>query len=129
VTREEVERYSPRHADVINLETRQFETVPMSELIERYGAEYPMIRRIVSTMDESGAMRVPPFGWDPKRARYFVTFEGLMRDTRFLARMRALLRVLSERLDMPVDIEFASDGERFYLLQCRPQSATASEGG
>jgi pyruvate, water dikinase len=23
---------------------------------------------------------------------------------------------------MPVDLEFASDGQHFYLLQCRPQS-------
>jgi predicted nucleotidyltransferase len=127
VTREEIERYSPRQADVINLETRQFDTVPVNELIARYGAEYPMIRRIVSTMDESGTLRVPPFGWNPERARSFVTFEGLMRDTQFVARMSTLLRVLSDRLDMPVDIEFASDGERFYLLQCRPQSSVAAE--
>jgi predicted nucleotidyltransferase len=127
VTREEIERYSPRKADVINLETGRFETIAVSDLIANYGSEYPMIRRVVSTMDESGVLRVPPFGWNPQRARAFVTFEGLIRDTPFVAKMRGLLRVLSERLEMPVDIEFASDGERFYLLQCRPQSSVAAE--
>lgn len=127
VTREEIERYSPKKIDVINLETRQFETVLVSDLIAQHGDEYPMVRRIISVMDESGVLRMPPFGWNPKRAVTVVTFEGLVRDTRFIAKMRALLRVLSDKLEMPVDIEFASDGERFYLLQCRPQSSAAAE--
>ena len=33
----------------------------------------------------------------------------------------SFLLVLQEGLDTPVDIEFASDGLTFYLLQCRPQ--------
>ena len=51
------------------------------------------------------------------------TFEGLAAGTPFLAQMRALLRVLREKIGGPVDIEFAHDGTDFYLLQCRPQSA------
>lgn len=127
VTREEIERYSPRKIDLINLETSQFETMLVSDLLAEAGEDYPMIRRIVSVMDESGVLRVPPFGWDPAQAVAFVTFDGLVRDTRFIARMRALLRVLSAKLEMPVDIEFACDGEKFYLLQCRPQSSAAAE--
>jgi hypothetical protein len=42
-----------------------------------------------------------------------------------MAKMRALLRVLKEKLDYPVDLEFACDGASFYLLQCRPQSSSA----
>ncbi len=52
------------------------------------------------------------------------TFEGLFAETPFVARMRALLQVLREKLKTPVDIEFASDGRNVYLLQCRPQGAT-----
>lgn len=127
VTRQEIERYSPKKIDVINLQTRQFETVMASELIAQFGDEYPIVRKIVSVMDESGVLRPAPFGWNPERALAVVTFEGLTRDTRFLARMRALLRILSDKLEMPVDIEFAGDGEKFYLLQCRPQSSSAAE--
>jgi len=53
-----------------------------------------------------------------------VTFEGLASETPFLNQMRVLLKVLRETLGLPVDIEFASDGEDLYLLQCRPQSYT-----
>jgi predicted nucleotidyltransferase len=35
---------------------------------------------------------------------------------------RLLLQTLEKQLKMPVDIEFASDGQDFYLLQCRPQT-------
>jgi hypothetical protein len=51
-----------------------------------------------------------------------VTFEGLIANTTFMARMRALLGLLREKMGVPVDVEFASDGHGFYLLQCRPQS-------
>jgi len=33
-----------------------------------------------------------------------------------------MLKILSDKLNTPVDIEFACDGESLYLLQCRPQS-------
>ena len=51
-----------------------------------------------------------------------VTFEGLITDTRFIPQLRSVLQLLEEKLKTPVDIEFASDGKDFYLLQCRPQS-------
>ncbi len=51
-----------------------------------------------------------------------MTFAGLLETTPFLARMRALLRLLREKTRGPVDIEFASDGKDLFLLQCRPQS-------
>src|SRR5205807_215406 len=50
------------------------------------------------------------------------TFEGLIRRTPFVTRIRELLQLLQNRLGAPVDIEFAYDGKDFYLLQCRPQS-------
>ena len=51
-----------------------------------------------------------------------VTFDGLINKTPFVKQMRTILQVLEEELGQPVDIEFASDGRDFYLLQCRPQS-------
>jgi hypothetical protein len=83
------------------------------------------VRQIVSVLDDGGMLRPVPFGWDPAAVLPIVTFDGLTRDTPFLARMRALLRVLRERMETPVDIEFASDGRDFYLLQCRAQSFVA----
>jgi len=39
--------------------------------------------------------------------------------------MQAILQLLREKLDSPVDVEFAFDGTDLYLLQCRSQSHTA----
>ena len=125
VTPDEIERYAPRKIDLINLESGQFETVLISDLLREHAFRFPAVRQIVSVRDESGVHRPAAFGWDPIATPPVVTFEGLLRDTPFLAQMRALLRVLRERLGTAVDIEFACDGQDFYLLQCRPQSSSA----
>jgi pyruvate,water dikinase len=61
---------------------------------------------------------------DFSRDEVVVTFEGLTTDTPTIARLRALLQLLREKMKTPVDIEFASDGRDLYLLQCRPQGET-----
>ena len=122
VTPDEVVRYSPTKLDVVNLESGRFETVALRDLLEECGAEIPGVGSLVSLSDESGIHRPVLIDWPSDGGRLVVTFEGLISSTPFLARMRALLRLLREKTGGPVDIEFASDGKDFYLLQCRPQS-------
>jgi hypothetical protein len=122
VTADEVVRYAPKKMDVINLEAGQFETVDVADLVRTYGRDFPNLSQIVSIYDEDGIRRPVGIGWDPARDTVVVTFEGLMAATPFVARMHALLKLLRETMGGPVDIEFASDGRDFYLLQCRPQS-------
>lgn len=121
VTTEEMVRYAPKQVDLINLETNAFETITVEQLLRECGNELPQVKRIVSIL-EDGRVR-PPRGlavdWEAEDA--LVTFEGLADDSPFVAQVATLLEVLSARLG-PVDIEFASDGEHFYLLQCRPQN-------
>jgi hypothetical protein len=124
VTPDEIARYSPRRVDVINLETRQFETVAIDDLLRAHGRDFPQARLVLSLADDGGHYRPAPFDWDPARSRPVVTFEGLLTQTPFLPTVQALLQLLRERLGGPVDVEFASDGREFYLLQCRPQSFT-----
>jgi hypothetical protein len=122
-TPDEARRYSPKKADVINLETGAFETVDLHELLERYGEEMPLVRPMISIADHDHLRR--PVGLvDLTRDGVVFTFEGMFAETPFVARMRALLQVLREKLRTPVDIEFASDGKNVYLLQCRPQGET-----
>jgi pyruvate, water dikinase len=120
----EIERYAPRQIDVINLETRQFETIPLAGLLREYGRDYPMARHVLSLF-EGGIQRSVAPGWDPADNPPVVTFEGLFRNTPFLSRMRALMALLRDRLDMPIDIEFACDGQDLFLVQCRAQSFVA----
>ncbi len=122
-TPEEALRYSPKKADVINLETGVFETVDMRELLERHGEEFPLVRQMISIADHDHLRR--PVGLvDFSKDAVVLSFEGLISDSPFMTRMRTLLQVLREKLKSPVDIEFASDGRHVYLLQCRPQGAT-----
>ena len=59
---------------------------------------------------------------DLSKEDFVITFDGLFTDTDFMKKTYTILKTLEQSLDTPVDIEFASDGEDFYLLQCRPQS-------
>lgn len=120
-TAEEVARYSPRRIDVINLRTNSFETLDVSDLLRRHGNEYPLIRRIVSVLEDGRIRRPTGLSLDFDEREHVVTFEGLIADTPFVAQIRTLLEVLQAGLGVPVDIEFASDGRDLYLLQCRAQ--------
>lgn len=124
VTPDEVVRYSPRWVDVINLKTSSFETLEFNELVRKCGGEYPGIRQIVSLVEEKRIRK--PTGLEPDfdKDDLVVTFEGVITDTPFVKRMEAIVDLLREKLDGPVDVEFAFDGTDLYLLQCRAQSHT-----
>ncbi len=121
VTPEDIVRYSPRRMDVIDLETRRFETVEIEDIVREYGSQFPGIRNIVS-VEEDGAIRRPGLlDFSDGKSRFVATFDGLVKNTPFIPQMKALLRLLREKTGGPVDIEFASNGEDLFLLQCRPQ--------
>lgn len=122
VTPDEVLRYSPKKIDVINLETRKFETVEINKLLKEFGSEYPLANQLVSTLTPDGIRPAGNLGIDFNREQPVVTFEGLFSHTPFLKQVHTILNILQEALDYPVDIEFAHDGTNFYLLQCRAQS-------
>jgi pyruvate,water dikinase len=122
VTPDEILRYAPRKIDVINIEMQRFETIDAADLFREYGRQYPALDLIAAVYDSEGIHRPVGFGWDPAESHTVVTFDGLIGSTPFMARMKALLKLLRERIGSPVDIEFASDGKDLYLLQCRPQS-------
>jgi len=124
ISLEETIRYSPQKVDVINLETNSFETKKINELLHEFGDEYPGLNNILSQID--GTMLRQPVGlnFDFQRHEYAVSFSGLLNNSKFLKKMDTILKVLQLRMGTPVDIEFAADGEDFYLLQCRPQSYT-----
>ncbi len=116
-------RYSPKKIDVINLETGSFETIDLRSFLRVHGERMPIVRQLLSVVEHD---RVRPVAGliDFEHDELIVNFEGLISGTPFVARMAALLRVLRERLETAVDVEFACDGEQVYLLQCRPQGAT-----
>jgi len=122
VTADEVVRYAPKKVDVINLKTNSFETVEVKELLRSCGEYLPAVDKLVSVYD--GQYLRKPVGrtLDFAKDDLVVTFEGLVSETSFIPQIRLVMQILEEKLQSPVDIEFASDGLHLYLLQCRPQS-------
>jgi len=119
---EEISYYSPRKADVINLKNNTFETVDILPLLREHGQDIIGIERVVSVKTEDYISPVSTFVTDFGKDHLIVTFDGLINDKSFIEKVEAILTTLQEKLGTPVDIEFASDGKDFYLLQCRPQS-------
>ena len=124
-TADEVVRYSPRMVDLIDLDSNSFATVEVRQLLRECGNALPAARRCLSLVEDDRLRAPSAAGVDYTRVDAAFTFDGLARETPFLARVETILRVLRQKLGTPVDIEFASDGNDFYLLQCRPQSASA----
>ncbi|MDY0355125.1 MAG: PEP/pyruvate-binding domain-containing protein [Sedimentisphaerales bacterium] len=122
-TPDEVKRYSPKQADVINLETNTFESVDINSFLREYGSLVPDIQDLVSVCRDGYLGRTSVIDMDFERDDLVVTFEGLAGNSVFIKTIDKMLQVLKDKLQTPVDIEFAFDGEHFYLLQCRSQSS------
>ena len=126
-TPDEIVRYSPAKIDVIDLEKSGFATASFGDVLRNSGKDYPAVRRLVSRYEDGRLIRPLGLGASFTEGTWVVTFDGLMAETPFVQQMRALLELLQEKLHTPVDIEFASDGEHLYLLQCRPQGYSPAE--
>jgi len=122
VSMDEIVRYSPKMMDVINLENGTFESVEIHSLLKQFGRQYPEIKKLVSIITQNSVHEPLGFSIDFEKENTIISFEGLFRNTPFLKQVRALLSLLQEHFNHPVDIEFACDGKDFYLLQCRSQS-------
>ncbi|MEA1959922.1 MAG: PEP/pyruvate-binding domain-containing protein [Bacillota bacterium] len=123
---EEIKSYAPKKIDVINLDNNRFETVEISKILKEFGHLISNAHQIVSVYQQDYVKKPFAFDIDFENDDLMVTFDGLITDTPFVKQVHLIMNILQEKLGTPVDIEFASDGENFYLLQCRPQSFAVS---
>ncbi|HEQ78668.1 MAG TPA: pyruvate, phosphate dikinase [Euryarchaeota archaeon] len=123
VTAEEKYQYSQRFMDVINLKEGIIETVPVSKIIKEHGGKIDNLHLLIS-VSKDGILTNPTL-LDWENDEMVLTFDGLFSKTDFLAKVNRILSLLKEKMDTPVDIEFAFDGESLYILQCRPQTRTS----
>lgn len=115
-------RYSQNFIDVINLETNKFETISFKKLIKETKNDLPAIENIVSVINNNTLLKPVGHIIDIAAEDLVITFAKLIENTKFIEQMNAMLFELSKAYKGPVDIEFASDGKKLFLLQCRPQS-------
>jgi hypothetical protein len=60
-------------------------------------------------------------------ASLVVTFDRLLARGEFPERAHRILRMLEAAYETPVDVEFAADGEKLHVVQCRPLGAETAQ--
>ncbi|HBZ54903.1 MAG TPA: hypothetical protein DEO88_05820 [Syntrophobacteraceae bacterium] len=117
VTPEQIQKYSQKLVDALNLESAQVESRSYREILEQIPQKD--VHLAVSVLRE-GHLGAPPFPAYPMDlAQTCLTFDNFLSKTPFASLMRKILKRLEEAYRHPVDVEFAWDGGKLYLLQCR----------
>ncbi|MGD8439477.1 MAG: PEP/pyruvate-binding domain-containing protein [Holophagae bacterium] len=122
---DEVYRYSQGEIDVIDLTEGQFDSIPIEQFLRRVGRKLPHMNRIFSIYRHGQLLPMVGIMAQVEPSELVVTFEGLVRSD-FPASLKTMLDLLEEGLGEPVDVEFAHDGDGFFMLQCRALSLGSS---
>ncbi|MCZ6806725.1 MAG: pyruvate, phosphate dikinase [Deltaproteobacteria bacterium] len=123
----EILRCAQRTVDVMDLKRNRLRSIRLPELLAS-GRDLPMLDKIVSVARDDELYMPPTQRVDADPAALCITFDKLLRATPFVERVREMLARLENVYGVPVDLEFATDGEKFYVLQCRTQSQAADCG-
>jgi pyruvate, water dikinase len=123
VSYDEMVKYSPKKIDVINLNTNSFETINVHDLLKEYGNDYPDVSNVFSIYHDGHPLNKFNIDYKESYRDSLVTFDGLIGKTDFIKNIQTIISTLKKSLSYPIDIEFASDGDHLYLLQCRTQSS------
>ena len=126
-TIDEKRRYSPQVMDVIDVENSRFSSISITGLLQSYGNKIPHLSNLLSVLKDDFVSDFNKYTVNLKTDETVVTFDGLIKKTPFIEQVKQMLSLLKEQLGYPVDIEFASDGQNLYLLQCRPQSRSKND--
>lgn len=115
-------KYSQHKMDVIGLKDNEFETISVDSIDKRDLKADPTL---FMELDYPTAARLREMGLSASDAPDILNFRKLLGNTDFAAVMAETMRILEEKYDYPVDIEYACnfDAEGNYLvnlLQCRP---------
>jgi hypothetical protein len=106
--------------DAINLRTGALESVDFRTLATETG--HPDLHLAVS-VNADGEMRVPLSRMQELPSRSLcLTFENFITKSSFVPLVKKVLTTVQAAYGHPVDMEFAWDEEKLYILQCRALS-------
>ncbi len=126
VTAEQIKKYSQRQVDVIDLNKGGLETTDFRTLGSTI--DHPDLFHAVS-VQKDGHLAPPMFKTeDLKQGELFVTFDNLLAKTPFVSLLKKVLSKVEAAYGRPIDMEFAWDGGKLYILQCRPLSTRKETG-
>lgn len=126
-TVQEIMRNAQQWIDVVDLKKNRLQAVRLGDLLA-FGGAFPWLDRIVSVFQDDDLFMPTGLQVDADPSRMHITFDKLLQNTPFAERIRGLLQRLEKAYGSPVDMEFACDGERLYVLQCRTQSQARETG-
>lgn len=127
-TEKNIHKYSQQFVDLIDLKSNKFVTKAVKDVI---GTDYGPLRYIFQNEIEGGLTTIRSTVIEGTSENLIVTFDELMRRTRFPEVMKKVLQTLESAYGEPVDMEFAlfihqqPNGQpalQLTVLQCRPQS-------
>ncbi len=121
-----IRRYSQKQFDALNLRDGRVETIPLLDFLR--SVDYPEAFAMVS-LQEGDELKAPLFRHtdiEPEKA--VITFENFLTKSPFVSLMRKILVRLAAAYGRPVDMEFAWDESKLYILQCRPLLVTENAG-
>ncbi len=116
----QIQKYSQKTVDVFNMKTGTMEPVPFLDLMRQI--DHPDLFYAVSENQE-GNLAAPIFkGRAMDLNHCCLTFHNFLTQTPFMGAMKKILDKLEGAYGRPVDVEFAWDHGKLYLLQCRTLS-------
>lgn len=114
---EDIRKYSQKLVDVLNLETRAVQSIPAANLFSE--ADCPDLFYACS-IDRDGELAPPLFKHQKiNPARMCITFDNFLSKMPIAGLMKRILRTLEDAYGRPIEVEFAWDDGKLYLLQCR----------
>ncbi len=120
VTADRIKKYSQRQVDVLNLKKGVMETVDFKTL--NSVIDHPDLFHAVS-VQKDGELAPPMFKIQDLRGEELcLTFDNLLTKTHFVSLAKKVLSKVEAAYGRPVDIEFAWDDNKLYILQCRSLS-------
>jgi hypothetical protein len=123
---EQINKYSQKLVEVLNLKTGELEEISCRDLMKQ--VEHPDLYYAVS-LNQDGHLAPPMFKGDHIDSdRACITFENFLAKTPFANLMKKVLSKLEKAYENPVDVEFAWDEDKLYLLQCRTLPLKEEEG-
>jgi hypothetical protein len=119
-TADQIKKYSQKQVDVLNVRKGVAETVDFRTLSAVI--DHPDLFYAIS-IDREGHLAAPMFkGRDLRDGEPCLTFENLLTKSPFVSLVKKVLAKVEAAYGRPVDMEFAWDENKLYILQCRSLS-------
>ncbi len=112
----EIKKYSQKQVDVLNLRKEKLETVEFRAL----AAVIPPAELFYAvSMEKNGYLAPPMFKGQELTGNLYLTLDNLLQKTNFVPLAKKILSRVERAYGHPVDMEFALEADKFYVLQCR----------